>query len=229
MFKPVYWLFAFLGLMSVWAAFIMGFRYDAAAPAMNLVLNLLIYAAFIAVHIALTIPRVKQAVYGPLAGTPFERRIYITIAVVSWVLVYSVHWPTGGLGGVAPPWLYFLGLCAFLLSVAGFFEFATFEGLGQLVGMPGAELSHSVGAETPLMTEGPYARVRHPMYRAAFFASACSLVMYPNAGQLLWAAMIAVSFLAFIPFEERQLLRARGEEYRAYIARTPYRLFRGIW
>ena len=41
--------------------------------------------------------------------------------------------------------------------------------------------------------------------------------------------MIAVSFLGFIPFEERQLLTARGDEYRAYIAHTPYRVFRGVW
>jgi len=95
--------------------------------------------------------------------------------------------------------------------------------------MPDEMLSHSVGSETPLMTEGPYARVRHPMYRAAFFANACSLLMYPNTAQLLWAAMVAASFLGFIPFEERQLLTARGDEYRAYIARTPYRVFRGVW
>jgi len=41
--------------------------------------------------------------------------------------------------------------------------------------------------------------------------------------------MIAASFLGFIPFEERQLLAGRGDEYRAYIARTPYRVFPGIW
>jgi protein-S-isoprenylcysteine O-methyltransferase Ste14 len=44
----------------------------------------------------------------------------------------------------------------------------------------------------------------------------------------IYAAFIA-SFLAFIPFEERQLLRARGDAYRAYIGETPYRVFRGIW
>ncbi len=79
------------------------------------------------------------------------------------------------------------------------------------------------------MTEGPYARVRHPMYRAAFFANACSLFMWPNAAQLLFAAMVAASFLGFIPFEERQLLKGRGEEYRAYMTHTRYRVFPGIW
>jgi protein-S-isoprenylcysteine O-methyltransferase Ste14 len=213
----------------VWASFIIGFRYDADAPAANLVFDVVLYAAFIAIHIVMTMPAFKNAVYGAPSGTPLERRIYISITIVTWVLVYWLHRPIGGLGVVSPPWLHYLGLCANLLCVIGFFEFATFDGLGQLVGMPGAELSHSVGTETPLMMEGPYARVRHPMYRAAFFANACSLIMWPNAAQLVWALMVGVSFLGFIPFEEHQLLKARGDEYRAYIARTPYRVFPGIW
>jgi protein-S-isoprenylcysteine O-methyltransferase Ste14 len=146
------------------------------------------------------------------------------------VLIYWLHRPIGGFGTVdSPPWLQYIGLCAYLLSLVGFFEFATFEGLAALIGLPGVELSHSVGSETPLMTEGPYARVRHPMYRAAFFANACSLLIHPNASQLVWAVMVSASFFAFIPFEEHQLLRARGDAYRTYIAQTPYRVFRGIW
>ncbi|HEX3600404.1 MAG TPA: hypothetical protein VHU84_09700 [Lacipirellulaceae bacterium] len=229
MFKQLYWLVALFGLMSVWASFILGFRYEPEAPVGNLVFDIVIYAAFIVIHIVMTMPAFKNAVYGARAGTPGERRIYIAVTIVTWILVYWLHRPIGGLGVSAPAWLHYVGLCAFLASIVGFFEFATFEGLGQLVGLPGAELSHSVGSETPLMMEGPYARVRHPMYRAAFFANACSLIMWPNAAQLVWAVMVSVSFLGFIPFEERQLLRARGDEYRAYIAQTPYRVFRGIW
>lgn len=229
MFKLAYWLFSFLGLMTMWASFIMGFRYDPEAPTSNIVFDVLIYIVFITVHIVMTMPAFKNAVYRQRAGTPMERRVYVTITVVSWVLVYWLHRPIGGFGWASPPWLHYIGLCVFLLCVVGFFEFATFAGLSQLVGMPDTELSHSVGSETPLMTEGPYAQVRHPMYRAAFLANACSLVMYPNVAQLLWAVMIAASFLGFIPFEERQLLAARGDEYRAYIARTRYRVFRGIW
>ena len=225
MFKHCYWLFSFLGLMTVWASFIMGFRYDAEAPIGNLVFDVLIYAVFIAIHILMTMLAFKNSIYGRRAGTSLERRVYVTITVISWVLVYWLHRPIGGFGWIAPAWLHYIGLCAFLLCVAGFFEFATFASLGQLVGMPDAELSHSVGSETPLLVEGPYAQVRHPMYRAAFFASACSLLMYPNAAQFLWSVMIASSFLGFIPFEERQLLAARGDQYRAYIARSHTEFF----
>ena len=227
--KRIYWLFSYLGVMTFSAAFIMGFRHQTGAPAGNLVFNLLLYAAFIAVHFVMTMPAFKRVVFGSPAGTLFERRIYVFISVVTWVAVYWLHKPIGGFAYSPPEWLQFVGLCAVLLAIMGFFEFATFESLGRLLGMPGTELSHSVGAETPLMTEGPYASVRHPMYRAAFFITGTSLLIHPNAGQLVFALLASASFLGFIPFEERQLLQARGDAYREYMRSTPYRAFRGIW
>ncbi len=51
------------------------------------------------------------------------------------------------------------------------------------------------------------------MYRALSFSS---LMIHPNAGQLLFAVMVAASFVGFITFEERQLIKNRGDEYREY-------------
>ncbi|MFQ5659419.1 MAG: methyltransferase family protein [Gammaproteobacteria bacterium] len=229
MFKRIYWLFSHLGVMALSASFIMGFRYAPEAPVRNLVVDVLIYLAFIVVHIVMTMPAFKQAVFGHPQGTLSERRIYVFISVVTWLAVYGWHLPVGGYGFTSPLWLQFIGYCAVLLSVFAFFEFATFEKLGSLLGMPGAELSHSVGSETPLMKEGPYAQVRHPMYRAALFLSFSSLLIHPHAGQLLFAVLVSASFIGFIPFEEHQLLRARGDEYREYMHTTPYRLLQGIW
>jgi protein-S-isoprenylcysteine O-methyltransferase Ste14 len=186
------------------------------------------YAVFIAIHIALTMPAVKNAIYRSRAGTPLERRIYIIVSVVTWVLLYWLHKPVPGFAWHSPAWVRYIGLCSMLLALMAFYEFATFAGLDQLLGIA-STLSHSVGAESPLMMDGPYASVRHPMYRAAFFATFASLLIYPNAGQLLFAVMVTASFVGFIPFEEHQLLKARGDEYRDYIARTPYRVFRGVW
>ena len=230
MFRYAYWLFGFLGLMVISASFIMGFRYAPDAPLSNLWINVALYLAFAAVHIGMTMPAVKQALFGNPAGTPTERRIYIAISVVTWVGLYWLHKPVGGFGyEKSPAWLQYIGLCAVLLAIVSFFEFATFETLESLLGVPGAPLAYSVGSETPLLTTGAYAQVRHPMYRAAFFLAFASLLVYPNAGQLLFACLVSGSFIAFIPFEEHQLLSARGDEYRAYMARTPYRLIRGIW
>ena len=79
------------------------------------------------------------------------------------------------------------------------------------------------------MTQGSYASVRHPMYRAAFYLAFSSLLVHPNAGQLLFAILTSAGFLGFIPFEEHQLIEARGDAYRNYMRATPYRVFRGIW
>lgn len=229
MLRSLYWLFSHLGMMTVFAAFIMGFRHDPSAPLVNVGFNLLLYAAFLAVHIVMTMPIFKKTLFGRPEGTPFERRIYVTISVVTWVGLYALHWPVPGFAFDSPAWLRFVGFCGAVFSVVGFFEFATFESLGKLLGMPGTELSHSVGSESPLMTEGSYASVRHPMYRAAVFLGVSSLLIHPHAGQLLFAILTGISFVGFIPFEERQLVQARGEQYRAYMEQTPYRLFRRIW
>jgi protein-S-isoprenylcysteine O-methyltransferase Ste14 len=229
MFKGLYWLFSYLGVMTFSAAFVAGFRHEPDAPLGNLLFNVLAYTAFISIHILMTMPAFKRAVFGDPAGTPFERRIYIFVSVVTWVGLYAIHKPVGGFAFASPAGLQFVGLCAVLLSIVAFFEFATFESLGNLVGMPGSELSHSVGSETPLMTEGPYASVRHPMYRAASFIVFSSLLIHPNAGQLLFAVLTSASFLGFIPFEEYQLLKSRGAAYKKYKRKTPYRAFRGVW
>lgn len=229
MIAKAYRLFAFLGLMITGTMFIIGWKSDAAAPLENYWFNFGIYAAFIVVHIVMTMPAFKKAMYGPRAGTSLERQVYMIISIVTWIAVFWLHRAVPGFEYVSPDWLVFIGTCAVLLAVFGFFEFANFEMLDALIGMPGSAVSHTVGEETPLFTEGTYAKVRHPMYRAGVLMGFASLMIHPHAGQLLFAVMVGFSFALFIPFEEGQLLKARGEAYREYMRRTPWRLFKGIW
>ena len=229
MLAQLYTPFAFLGAMSFSAAFFMGFRHQPGAPAANILFNILLFAAFIVVHIVMTMPAFKKAVFGRPEGTLFERQIYVTVSIVTWVGLYWLHEPLGLFGFTSPAWLQFIGYCGMILSIVAFFEFATFENIGGLLGKPGTDLSHTVGSETPIMKEGPYASVRHPMYRAAFFITFSSLLVHPTAVQLLFAIMTSAGFFGFIPFEEHKLIKARGDEYRDYMRATPYRAFHGIW
>lgn len=166
--------------------------------------------------------------FGRPEGTPLERRIDITISVVTWVGVYALHPPVGLLGLAAPPWLQCVGICGVLLAVVAFSQFATFEGLARMVALPASALSHTVGAETPLMKDGPYAEVRHPMYRATFFLAFVSLLIHLHARQLRFALLTTGSFLALIPLEEYQLVQECGEEYGSYMRATPYQLLHAI-
>jgi protein-S-isoprenylcysteine O-methyltransferase Ste14 len=73
----------------------------------------------------------------------------------------------------------------------------------------------------PLITAAPYARVRHPMY-TAFFLLVVGLAL-TTANALVGAvALGAVAFVMMVrtPREERMMLDAHGEAWRAYAART---------
>jgi len=79
-----------------------------------------------------------------------------------------------------------------------------------------------------VITTGPYAVVRHPMYLA-------SLILYgfsPLALGSYWAMLLVVLLTALlitrIKGEERELLE-NLEGYEEYVKKTKYRLVPGIW
>jgi protein-S-isoprenylcysteine O-methyltransferase Ste14 len=76
-------------------------------------------------------------------------------------------------------------------------------------------------AEHALVTAGPYARIRHPMYTAGFLLA---LSYGPLSGNLV---MGVIPFLGLIPLvlvrvpeEEQMMLLRFGDVYRAYMGRT---------
>ena len=225
----LYRYFGYFGLASLFGTLLYGFRYDPLAPAGNVLIDLALYAVFGIPHLAMTREWFKRALWGERAGTPAERRLYILVTNVTWLGVFALHRPIGGGFVNFPEWLRFSGMLGMIICLMAFFEGATFSMLDGLLGVPGAGMTHSHGSETPLLTSGAYGQVRHPMYRAMTLACLCSLVLHPNMAQVFWSALVAGTFILFIPVEEGQLIRARGDEYRAYMRQTPYRLFRGVW
>jgi protein-S-isoprenylcysteine O-methyltransferase Ste14 len=225
----VYRVFSYFGLISIFGALLYGFRYDAHAPWRNYLFDIALFGAWAGVHLVMTRSWFKQRLYGARVGSPIERQVFIVVTVITWlaVLWYQRPVPGGSLAFAGP--IRFAAHVGFLCSVFAFFEGATFGALDGLLGVPAAVMSHSHGAETPLLTEGRYAQVRHPQYQAAILAGLCSLAIHPNAAQLLWSLMIGGTFVAFIPVEEAQLTAARGDAYIAYMQKTPWRLVPGVW
>jgi protein-S-isoprenylcysteine O-methyltransferase Ste14 len=80
-----------------------------------------------------------------------------------------------------------------------------------------------------LITEGTYRRVRHPMYAALFLYSVGQVLVLPNyiAGPSYLLAF-GILFALRVGAEERMMLEAFGDEYKAYSART-WRLVPGVW
>ena len=228
LFRRVYRVFAYFGVMTVNAALIYGFRYHPDASAFNYAVNVLLYAAFLAPHLMLTRPDVKESIWGKLRGTPAERQIYITLTIVSWLVVLWLQRPVPGGSLDLPAPVRYAGVVGFLWAMLLSYEGVTREVLDGLLGVPGTPVQYG-HADVPLQTTGQYAHVRHPMYRAFVLMGLAALVVYPNAGQLLWTLLLGGTFISYIPVEEAELLEARGDEYRRYCEQTPYRLFRGIW
>jgi protein-S-isoprenylcysteine O-methyltransferase Ste14 len=224
-----YRVFSYFGLISIFGAMLYGFRYDAAAPWRNYVFDIGLYGAWAAVHLAMTLPWFKQRAYGARAGSLFDRQIFIAVTVVTWLAVLWYHRPLPGASTTFGGPVRFAAHVGFLFCVFTFFEGATFGALDGMLGVPGVAMSHSHGTQTPLLTEGRYAQVRHPQYQAALLAGIFSLVIHPNMAQLLWCLMIGGTFILFIPVEERQLIGARGDAYTTYRQRTRWRLVPGIW
>ena len=73
----------------------------------------------------------------------------------------------------------------------------------------------------PLVTAGPYARVRHPMY-SAFFLLVAGLALLTANALVGGLGLGAVAFVMIVrtPREERMMLDAHGEAWRTYAART---------
>jgi protein-S-isoprenylcysteine O-methyltransferase Ste14 len=224
-----YRLGGYVGLFSIFAALLHGFRYDPRAPWRNLLFAAALYAAWAAVHLVMTSDQFKRAVYGDRAGSPIDRRVYVIVTVTTWLALLWYHPTLPGPWLVVPGTLRFAATVGFLMAVFTFFEGLTFGAIDGLIAAPGTEMAYSHGAETKLMTEGRYAEVRHPMYQAAMLAGLCSLIIHANLAQLFWVLMIGGTFAGFIPIEEARLLAKRGDEYRAYMLQTPWRLVRGVW
>ncbi len=80
-----------------------------------------------------------------------------------------------------------------------------------------------------LITNGVYARVRHPMYTSLFCHAAAQGLLLANwiAGPAMLVAFTQM-FLARFTREERMMREKFGEDYAGYSARTK-RLVPGIW
>jgi protein-S-isoprenylcysteine O-methyltransferase Ste14 len=78
------------------------------------------------------------------------------------------------------------------------------------------------GAEgKKLVTDGPYAVVRHPQYTGLMLGILGALVQWPTLPTLLMAPILVFTYYWLARREERELEKQFGDEYAAYRARTP--------
>jgi protein-S-isoprenylcysteine O-methyltransferase Ste14 len=142
-----------------------------------------------------------------------------------------------------------LGILPILSLITHLFSFANYipnpiqTGLGLLTGLAAWTLfrlthvalgrfwsvSLDIRAEHRLVTEGIYAKLRHPMYSAFWLMALAQALLLPNwfAG---CAGLLGFGFLFFarIGPEEKMMEDRFGLAYKAYCERT-FRIIPGIW
>ena len=79
-----------------------------------------------------------------------------------------------------------------------------------------------------LVTSGPYAIVRHPIYAGLFLMAMASAIIAPLFGTITGTVMLLCVFLLRIQREERMMTLHFGQQYDAYRQRIA-RLIPYIW
>jgi protein-S-isoprenylcysteine O-methyltransferase Ste14 len=149
----------------------------------------------------------KEAVF---PDPNWQRPITIGGALASWTFVLGPYWLAPWLliraGGEAPPWL--LGVCGLFYT------------LGVVLMMGSDAQKYFVLRERPgLITDGFFARVRHPNYLG-------EMLLYGSFAALSqhvvpWLVLAAVWSLVFVPnMLQKEARMARHPGWTAYRART---------
>jgi len=78
----------------------------------------------------------------------------------------------------------------------------------------------AVDAKSVLITDGPFLRIRHPIYAYQALLMICSAMVLPTPPMIALAVIHLALVNAKARNEERHLLATHGESYARYVART---------
>jgi protein-S-isoprenylcysteine O-methyltransferase Ste14 len=78
----------------------------------------------------------------------------------------------------------------------------------------------AVGEKTNLITDGPFRRIRHPIYAFQILLMICTLVVVPTLLMLLIAVVHFTVMNVKARREERYLLQTQPDDYSQYVQRT---------
>jgi len=175
------------------------------------------FSLFALHHSVLARTGLKAAV-SRLLSPDLERPLYIW---VSSVLFFLVCWGWRDVPGVIwsagtwwPP-LFGLQLAGVVLSAMAARRLS-------LVDVTGFRGAGQAGQASPVITDGLYRFVRHPLYFAWM------LIVWPapemTATRLVFAATSTLYLVIAIPFEERDLVRTMGAPYEQYRRQSPWKV-----
>ena len=144
----------------------------------------------------------------------FAARAVLFFLLIGWLVIYAINpsWMSV-LSIPFPDWLRWLGFFLGLASLV--FWTWTQIALGKQWS-PQLQLRE----EHHLVTSGPYARIRHPLYTAMFGYGISLALVTANWIFVILAVMVIVGMFLRVPKEEQMMIDEFGEEYQAYKQRT---------
>jgi protein-S-isoprenylcysteine O-methyltransferase Ste14 len=144
----------------------------------------------------------------------FAVRVILGFILLGWLVLYAIN-PTWMrvLSVPFPDWLRWIGFALGLASL-GFWSW-TQVALGK-EWSPQLQLRK----EHHLVTTGPYARIRHPLYTAMFGYGTSLALVTANWFFIVFAIAIIAGLCTRVPKEEEMMIKGFGEEYKAYMQRT---------
>jgi len=144
----------------------------------------------------------------------FAVRVVLFFLLIAWLVLYAINPPwMGVLSAPFPGWLRWAGFAVGLAGLALWMW--TQAALGK-EWSPQLQLR----GEHHLVTTGPYARVRHPLYTAMLGWGVGVALVTANWVFVVLAVVVIVGMMARVPREEQMMIEEFGEEYRAYMKRT---------
>jgi len=215
-----------IGSMAAFVAFLAGVGWprgidEGDTGALAPWIDLALVAGFGLVHSGLARKPVRKLV-GRRVGEPYERAVYsvvaglqIVVLVAFWSPLPQPVWQVHGAAARGALWTLFAAGWGIVL-----WALASVDG-SQLFGLRRAWSGDAVAepVERPLVARGPYRWVRHPLYTATLLALFAAPTM--SRGRLLLALGLTAYIAIGVRFEERDLVQAYGDAYRAYRDRVP--------
>jgi len=155
----------------------------------------------------------RQAIQREGVGV-FAFRFIAFFVLIAVLVFYAIRHPwLAALDFPLPAWLRWLGACIGLVSIA-LTAWVELE-LGRQFS-PQLQLRQ----EHRIVTSGPYARIRHPLYTALDGFGLSLALVSGNWFFLGFFFLMLVGLLVRVPREERMLLDQFGEAYQIYMRST---------
>jgi protein-S-isoprenylcysteine O-methyltransferase Ste14 len=193
----------------------------AGSAPLAIAVNLALLALFALQHSVMARPAFKRA-WTRLVPESVERSTYVLFSSLALILLFAFWQPMRGsvwhveasLGRDLLYAMYFLGIATILYSTILIDHFDLF-GLRQVV----FRFRNRSYTQKPFESPSLYRYIRHPLYVGWFL----TVWMTPDMslGHLLFALGCSAYILAAIPFEERDLQEALGDDYSEWRERTP--------